>query len=165
MPDAVCKGMRTASRERFGTHGLKGEEVALFCVLKPESAQAAGDGLREEIGEAVVAVLGKTLRPGRVVLVPELPKTRNAKVMRRVVRALCVGSDALGDLSGLENASRSSSGQRSGTRNMSRPRARYQCSTAARAQPAELGSLASQRSSLGIFLSRQHRRAIWMPSR
>ena len=35
----------------------------------------------------------------------ELPKTRNAKVMRRVVRALCEGKSELGDLSGLENTS------------------------------------------------------------
>jgi acetyl-CoA synthetase len=90
-------------------HDLKGEDVLLCCVLKPSHASgsvAGVDGaLASEIAEAVVAVLGKTLRPGRVVFTRELPKTRNAKVMRRVVRALCLGKEELGDLSGLENPS------------------------------------------------------------
>jgi acetyl-CoA synthetase len=86
-------------------HALKGEEVVLFCVLKPPAAPDEDGQLASAIGNAVVAVLGKTLRPGRVVFVRELPKTRNAKVMRRVVRALCLGKEDLGDLSGLENPS------------------------------------------------------------
>ena len=88
-------------------HELKGEEVALLCVLRPSAASSpqAPAHLVAQIAEAVVTVLGKTLRPSRVILVPELPKTRNGKVMRRVVRALCIGKTELGDLSGLENAS------------------------------------------------------------
>ncbi|HEV2123348.1 MAG TPA: AMP-binding protein, partial [Chloroflexota bacterium] len=84
-------------------HDLKGEEVALFCVLKPSATPNGGNDLEGEIARAVVEVLGKTLRPGRVLFVRELPKTRNAKVMRRLVRALCLGREDLGDLSGLEN--------------------------------------------------------------
>lgn len=82
-------------------HELKGEDLALFCVLKPGHAES--QTLAREIGDAVVAVLGKTLRPGMVRFTRELPRTRNAKVMRRVVRALCEGKTELGDLSGLEN--------------------------------------------------------------
>ena len=84
-------------------HPLKGEEVALLCVLKP--GQSASDDLAEQLADVVVAVLGKTLRPSVVRFTRELPKTRNAKVMRRVVRDLCAGKTELGDLSGLENAS------------------------------------------------------------
>jgi acetyl-CoA synthetase len=79
---------------------LKGEAVALFCVLR-DGAQPS-DQLRHEITAAVVASLGPTLRPASVHFTRELPKTRNAKVMRRVIRRLCAGQD-LGDLSGLEN--------------------------------------------------------------
>lgn len=39
---------------------------------------------------------------GPVLIVPELPKTRSGKVMRRVARAAFVGADP-GDLSALEN--------------------------------------------------------------
>jgi acetyl-CoA synthetase len=79
---------------------LKGESVALFCVLRNEGQ--ASDRLRQEIGTTVVTSLGPTLRPARVYFTRELPKTRNAKLMRRVIRRLCTG-EALGDLSGLEN--------------------------------------------------------------
>ena len=51
--------------------------------------------------------MGKALRPKAVVVIAELPKTRNAKVLRRVVRAVYLGTD-LGDLSSLENHTRAS---------------------------------------------------------
>ena len=46
--------------------------------------------------------MGKALKPERVLFVRELPKTRSAKIMRRVIRATYLGRDA-GDLSSLEN--------------------------------------------------------------
>jgi acetyl-CoA synthetase len=46
--------------------------------------------------------LGKALKPERVLFVRELPKTRSGKVMRRVIRAVYVGTET-GDLSSLEN--------------------------------------------------------------
>jgi acetyl-CoA synthetase len=46
--------------------------------------------------------LGKAFRPDRVVLVPALPKTRSAKIVRRAVRAKALGRDP-GDLSSVEN--------------------------------------------------------------
>jgi len=50
----------------------------------------------------VATRLGKPLRPKTIVFVADLPKTRNAKVMRRVIRASYLG-DPPGDLSSLEN--------------------------------------------------------------
>jgi acetyl-CoA synthetase len=46
--------------------------------------------------------MGKALKPEAVFVVPELPKTRSGKVMRRVARAAYLDSDP-GDLSALEN--------------------------------------------------------------
>ena len=43
------------------------------------------------------------LRPKAVKFVGDLPKTRNAKIMRRVIRGKYLGRDDLGDLSSLEN--------------------------------------------------------------
>jgi acetyl-CoA synthetase len=82
-------------------HALKGEEVYLFCVLR-QGHQPAAD-LGDEIAARVTAELGRTLRPGKVLFTRDLPKTRNAKVMRRVIRAVACGQQALGDLTGLEN--------------------------------------------------------------
>ena len=81
-------------------HPVKGEAIVLFAVLKP--GLAPSEALAEEVAERVAEALGKPLRPERVLFVPDLPKTRNAKVMRRVVRAAYLGQDP-GDLSALEN--------------------------------------------------------------
>jgi acetyl-CoA synthetase len=79
---------------------VKGEAVVCFCVLK---AEANGDEkLAEELKEKVARDLGKPLRPAVVKFVADLPKTRNAKVMRRVIRAAYLGKEP-GDLSALEN--------------------------------------------------------------
>ena len=79
---------------------LKGQALVCFCVLRlavsPDPALA--DALRTLVAER----LGKPLRPERVLFVGDLPKTRNAKVMRRVIRAAYLG-EAAGDLSSLEN--------------------------------------------------------------
>ncbi|HWP85207.1 MAG TPA: AMP-binding protein [Terriglobia bacterium] len=79
---------------------LKGEEIVCFCVLRP--GVAGGAALQEQLREMVAARLSKTLKPRQVLFVRDLPRTRNAKLMRRVVRAAFLGEPA-GDLSSLEN--------------------------------------------------------------
>jgi acetyl-CoA synthetase len=46
--------------------------------------------------------LGKALAPKEIVFVADIPKTRNAKVMRRIVRGAYLG-ESLVDTSALEN--------------------------------------------------------------
>jgi len=46
--------------------------------------------------------LGKALAPKEIVFVTDIPKTRNAKVMRRIVRSAYLG-EKLGDTSALES--------------------------------------------------------------
>ena len=58
--------------------------------------------LAEDLKALVAARLGKPLRPHAIEFVLDLPKTRNAKVMRRVIRASYL-NEAPGDLSSLEN--------------------------------------------------------------
>ena len=79
---------------------LRGEAIVCFCVLK--SGHEASPSLAEELKEKVALSLGKPLKPGAVKFVADLPKTRNAKVMRRVIRAAYMNQDC-GDLSALEN--------------------------------------------------------------
>jgi acetyl-CoA synthetase len=78
---------------------IKGEVVVCFCVLRPG---ALADSLAEELKALVAKELGKPLQPHDVQFLSDLPKTRNAKVMRRVVRAAYLGDDP-GDLSALVN--------------------------------------------------------------
>jgi acetyl-CoA synthetase len=77
---------------------IKGTAMVAFCVLNA----AAAENLVAELKDAVAKDMGKPLAPSRIFFVAALPKTRNAKVMRRVIRAAFLGEDA-GDLSALEN--------------------------------------------------------------
>jgi acetyl-CoA synthetase len=79
---------------------LKGSDVVCFCVLKPGSSP--GIGLARELQARVASELGKPLRPREVLFVTDLPRTRNAKIMRRVVRAAYLGLE-LGDTSSVGN--------------------------------------------------------------
>jgi acetyl-CoA synthetase len=69
-------------------------------VLKPDVM--TGDDLRETLKNLVADELGKPMKPDEVKFVKDLPKTRNAKVMRRIIRAAYLGQDP-GDTSSLEN--------------------------------------------------------------
>jgi acetyl-CoA synthetase len=81
-------------------HEIKGEAIVCFVVLRPE--QEPSEGLRGRLAQAVVDRLGKIDRPERVLFVTDLPKTRSAKILRRLVRQKYLG-DALGDLSSVQN--------------------------------------------------------------
>ena len=78
----------------------KGQALVCFCVLRPGHTGDAA--LAGELKAMVASRLGKPLRPEAIEFVPDLPKTRNAKVMRRVIRSTYLGEPP-GDLSSLEN--------------------------------------------------------------
>jgi acetyl-CoA synthetase len=79
---------------------VKGEALICFCVLKP--GQEPDDTLRMTLQAGVAEALGKPLAPREVRFVRDLPRTRNAKIMRRIIRAAWLGQEA-GDVSALEN--------------------------------------------------------------
>ncbi len=79
---------------------IKGHAMIAFCVLRT-SAQPSAD-LARQLQELVAEELGKPLSPGTVLFVSALPKTRNGKVMRRVIRAAYLGEEP-GDITALEN--------------------------------------------------------------
>ncbi|HEU4672426.1 MAG TPA: AMP-binding protein [Candidatus Limnocylindrales bacterium] len=80
---------------------LKGEAIVVLCVVRRD-ARVAPEELAHEVTALVVRDLGKPTRPAAVVAVPELPRTRSGKIMRRVARAAWLGLDG-GDISALEN--------------------------------------------------------------
>ena len=81
---------------------LKGEALVCFVILRPN--RQASDQLAVELQDLVANALGKPLRPKAVHFVIDLPRTRNAKILRRVVKSVYTGKDP-GDLSSLENPS------------------------------------------------------------
>lgn len=79
---------------------VKGEVIALFLV--PAPGVEPDEELAARVSQSVADALGKAFRPQRVQWVADLPRTRSAKIMRRVVKALALGGEP-GDLSSLEN--------------------------------------------------------------
>lgn len=81
-------------------HEVKGECIIVFVVPRP--GVETTDALAGEVRQTIAGQLGAALRPERVLWVRDLPKTRNAKIMRRVIRAAYLGLSP-GDITALEN--------------------------------------------------------------
>lgn len=78
-------------------HPVKGQVPILF-VVPVDPGQLDPDAVRDFVAER----MGKALQPHRVIALPDLPRTRNGKVMRRLLRRLLLGEDP-GDVSALVN--------------------------------------------------------------
>jgi len=75
---------------------------AVVCVVVPNPDEAPGDELAAALSDAVVSGLGGSFRPQAVIFTADLPRTRNMKTMRRVIRAVLL-DESPGDLSALVN--------------------------------------------------------------
>jgi acetyl-CoA synthetase len=80
----------------------RGTAMIAFCVARSGGGVTRQQALATELGELITRSLGKPLRPQRVLFLSALPKTRNAKVMRRLIRAAYL-NETPGDISALEN--------------------------------------------------------------
>jgi acetyl-CoA synthetase len=66
-----------------------GQAVCAFVILREsalEQGESASDGLISELRDHVAKEIGKIARPRQIMVVPELPKTRSGKIMRRLLR-------------------------------------------------------------------------------
>ncbi len=79
---------------------IKGEDIVCFVVLKP--GYTPSDILREELKHQVIRIMGKTLKPRDIKFVYDLPKTRSAKIVRRLIKAAYLG-EVINDVSSVEN--------------------------------------------------------------
>jgi acetyl-CoA synthetase len=80
---------------------VKGTDVVCFVVLHPGVVES--ETLRAALVQTVVEALGKVDRPKDVRFVDDLPKTRSAKVLRRLIQKTYLGDAALGDVSSVAN--------------------------------------------------------------
>lgn len=80
-----------------------GQAICAFVILESH-AKNAGDEIVEELREQVAKEIGKIARPREIHVVPELPKTRSGKIMRRLLRDVAEGRE-LGDTSTLVDPS------------------------------------------------------------
>ncbi len=78
-----------------------GQGICAFVILRASHARATEDAaIVEELREQVAKEIGKIARPREIHVVPELPKTRSGKIMRRLLRDVAEGRE-LGDTSTL----------------------------------------------------------------
>ena len=68
----------------------------------PEAEFTPSEELRNDLRNHVGRMLGESLKPSEVLFITSIPKTRNAKLVRRLVRAKYLNLP-LGDMSNLEN--------------------------------------------------------------
>lgn len=78
---------------------IKGKLPDLYVALKP--GLAPSEAIRKRVEDSVIREIGAIARPRRVVIVPDMPKTRSGKIMRRVLKARAQGLPE-GDVSTLE---------------------------------------------------------------
>ncbi len=79
---------------------IKGEMAICFVVLVETVLEK--EQIRQELVSYVTKKMGKALKPKRVHIISDLPKTKNGKIMRRIIKAAYLQKQ-LGDVSAIEN--------------------------------------------------------------
>ncbi|MBD8042229.1 acetate--CoA ligase [Arthrobacter sp. Sa2BUA2] len=78
-----------------------GHAIAAFVVLTETASKDAGE-VTKELRNHVAKEIGPIAKPAAVVVVPDVPKTRSGKIMRRLLTQLFEGT-TLGDTTSLQN--------------------------------------------------------------
>ncbi|GAA3784670.1 acetate--CoA ligase [Streptomyces coacervatus] len=79
---------------------LRGRAVEMYVALKP--GQTPGPEIERKVAAAIDREIGKIARPAGVWIVPDMPKTRSGKIMRRVIAGISNFTD-VGDVTTLAN--------------------------------------------------------------
>jgi acetyl-CoA synthetase len=78
----------------------RGKVVEMYIALKPE--YEASEEIAKKVSGQIEKDIGKIARPKNVWIVPDMPKTRSGKIMRRVIAGISNNAD-VGDISTLAN--------------------------------------------------------------
>ena len=79
---------------------IKGRVPDIYIALKP--GKKASKKIEDAVVNAIETTIGKIARPKNVHIVPDMPKTRSGKIMRRVLSSISNGRD-IGDVTTLAN--------------------------------------------------------------
>ena len=79
---------------------LRGRVVEMYVSLKP--GLTASPEIADKVTKAIEVEIGKIARPKNVWIVPDMPKTRSGKIMRRVIASVSNFAD-VGDVTTLAN--------------------------------------------------------------
>jgi acetyl-CoA synthetase len=79
---------------------VRGRVVEMYVSLQP--GIPAGPEIEDKVKAAIETQIGKVARPKNVWVVPDMPKTRSGKIMRRVIASISNFAD-VGDITTLAN--------------------------------------------------------------
>jgi len=79
---------------------LRGRAVEMYIALKP--GHKPSKEIEEKVSAAIDRLIGKIARPKNVWIVPDMPKTRSGKIMRRVIAGIS-NFTSPGDITTLAN--------------------------------------------------------------
>ncbi|HZN20095.1 MAG TPA: acetate--CoA ligase [Micromonosporaceae bacterium] len=88
------------------TDPVTGQAIVAFTIPRGsvDTKGGAGEALIKELRDHVAKTLGPIAKPRQIMLVPELPKTRSGKIMRRLLRDVAENR-SLGDVTTLQDSS------------------------------------------------------------
>ena len=81
------------------------EGIFAYVVVKGEDSLGEEMELVKEINNVIKKEIGNIAVCDEIVFVPDLPKTRSGKIMRRILRAIAKGEEITQDTSTLEDPS------------------------------------------------------------
>ncbi|MEV4293640.1 acetate--CoA ligase [Microbispora rosea] len=84
------------------TDPLTGQAIVAFVILRGNAEES--DDIAAELRAHVAKTLGPIAKPRQILVVPELPKTRSGKIMRRLLRDVAENR-SLGDVTTLTDSS------------------------------------------------------------
>jgi acetyl-CoA synthetase len=81
---------------------IKGRVPEVYIVLQPDVLPPQYQEILTKVNHVIETMIGKIARPRRILIVPDMPKTRSGKLMRRVLAAVSNNMNT-GDITTLAN--------------------------------------------------------------
>jgi acetyl-CoA synthetase len=81
---------------------IKGRVPEVYIVLQPDILPNQHEEILAKVNHVIETMIGKIARPRRILIVPDMPKTRSGKLMRRILAALSNNMNT-GDITTLAN--------------------------------------------------------------
>ena len=95
--------IKTGKIKEVAAVGIPDEKKGSRIILTVVPLNAKDPDMKEEyLNNLIIKDLGKSFKPDKIIFVKDLPKTRNMKIMRRVIKSCLVNQDP-GDISTLLN--------------------------------------------------------------
>ncbi|MUN38065.1 acetate--CoA ligase [Actinomadura litoris] len=85
------------------TDPVTGQAIVAFVIPRGSAGDVEGEDFLKELRDHVSKTLGPIAKPRQIMIVPELPKTRSGKIMRRLLRDVAENR-SIGDVSTLADS-------------------------------------------------------------